>query len=138
MDEGAGQFGDYCLNTTSCCPCSFYSRLIQQVVLFNTYHPRHWHPTSTIGNNNKIKVSKSLTGQPPPNDEVRDLLALPARLGGIALTNPTSAADVEFSASTKVSDPLKKAILQQNFEYPDVVVSEQVEAKGEVRRMKCE
>ena len=42
----------------------------------------------------RSKLIPALTGQPPPNDEVRDLLALPARLGGIALTNPTSAADV--------------------------------------------
>ena len=56
----------------------------------------------------RSKLIPALTGQPPPNDEVSDLLALPARLGGIALTNPTSAADVEFLASTRVSDPLKE------------------------------
>ena len=67
-----------------------------------------------------------------------DLLFLPTRLGGIALTNPTSVAEVEFSACTKVSDPLKDAILQQCFEYPGDVIHEQVEAKGEVHRMKCE
>lgn len=86
----------------------------------------------------RSKLIPALTGQPPPNDEMRDLLALPARLGGIALTNPTSAADVEFLSSTKVSDPLKQAILQQSFEYPDYVINEQVEAKGEVRSMKRE
>ena len=59
------------------------------------------------------KLIPALTDQRPPSDEMRDLLALPARLGGIALTNPTSVAEVEFSASTKVSDPLKDAILQQ-------------------------
>ena len=32
----------------------------------------------------------------------------------------------------------KKDILQQNFEYPDDVINEQVEAKGEVHRMKRE
>ena len=53
-----------------------------------------------------------------------DLLAFPARLGGIALTNPTSAAEVEFPASTKVSDPLKDAILQQCFEYPGNIIHE--------------
>ena len=73
-----------------------------------------------------------------PGDEMRDLLALPARLGGIALTNSTSIAEVEFSASTKVSDPLKDAILQQCFEYQGDVIHNQVEAKGEVCRMKRE
>ena len=67
-----------------------------------------------------------------------DLLALPARLGGIVLTNPTFTAEVEFSASTKISDPFKDAILQQCFEYLGDVIHEQVEAKGEVHRMKRE
>ena len=67
---------------------------------------------------------------------MHDLLALPARLGGMALTNPTSVADVEFSASRKVSNPLRNAILQQSFEYTGEVVHEQVEAKNEVHKMK--
>ena len=66
------------------------------------------------------------------------MLALPARLGGIALTNPTSATEVELSSSTKVSDPLKDAILRQCLEYPGNIIHEQAEAKGEVRRMKRE
>ena len=86
----------------------------------------------------RLKLIPALNGQLPPNDEVRDLLALPARLGGIALANSTSVADEEFSASIKVSDPLKNAILQQSFEYSDDVVYDQVEAKGEVRRSKRE
>ena len=48
-----------------------------------------------------------------PNDKVHDLLALPARLCSIALTNSTSAADVEFLASTKFSDRFNKAIPQK-------------------------
>jgi len=82
-----------------------------------------------------MKLIPALTGQPPPNDELRHLLALPARLGGIALTNPTSHADVEFSASTKISDP---AILQQSLEYSGDVGHDQVEAKGKVCKMKRE
>ena len=86
----------------------------------------------------RSKLIPALTGQPPPSDNIRDLLALPARLGGMALTNPTSAADEEFSASNRISGPLKNAILQQSFEYSDDVVNEQVEAKGEVQRTKRE
>ena len=80
------------------------------MVLSNLYHPRHWLPT--IENYNKIEGYLSAYS---PSDEMRDLLALPVRLGGIVLTNPTSAAEVEFSASTQVSDPLKDAILRQCF-----------------------
>lgn len=86
----------------------------------------------------RSRLIPALTGQPPPNDELRDLLALPAGLGGMALTNPTSAADIEFYASSKVSDPLKNAILRQSFEYPGDVVYHQVEAKRDVRRLKHE
>ena len=86
----------------------------------------------------RSKLIPALTGQPPPSDDMRDLLALPARLGGMALTDPTSAADVEFSASSRISKPLKDAIIQQSFEYPGDVVYEQVEAKHEVQRLKRE
>ena len=86
----------------------------------------------------RLKLIPVLTGQPPPNDAVRRLLALPARLGGIALSNPTTDADVDFLSSTKISDPLKNAILQQNLEYPVEVITEQVGARSEVHRMKRE
>ena len=48
---------------------------------------------------------------------MHDLLALPARLGGIASTNPTSV-----------------ATLQQSLEYPDDVVNEQVEAADSLKQ----
>ena len=67
-----------------------------------------------------------------------DLLALPTRLGGMALTKPISLAKVEFFASTKSSDPLKAVILQQSFEYPGDIVHEQVEAKNDIRKMNHE
>ena len=65
-------------------------------------------------------------------------LALPARLGGIALDNPTSRADLEFSASIKVTNPLKKAILQQNVEYSGDVVDEQVKAIADICKQKSD
>ena len=80
----------------------------------------------------------ALTGQPPPNDGLRDLFALPARLGGLALSNPVSSADDEYLASTKISDPLKCAILQQSFEYSDKIISLQCNAKSEIRKLKHE
>lgn len=59
----------------------------------------------------RSKFIPALTRQLPPNDKLRDLLALPARLGGIAITNPVTMADAEFLNSIKISDPLKCAIL---------------------------
>ncbi len=37
----------------------------------------------------RTNFAPALTNRSPPNDTERDLLAMPARLGGIALTNPT-------------------------------------------------
>ena len=105
------------------------------MVLSNTDHPRHWHPSSTFGNNNKIEAHPSTYWSTSPNDEIPDLLTLPARFGGMAPTNPTSLADLEYSASSKVSNALKNAILQQSFRYPRNVVHKQEEAKGEIRRI---
>ena len=86
----------------------------------------------------RTKLIPALTGQPPPDDEMRNLLALPARLGGIALPNPTCQADVEFFSSLKVTEPLKKAILKQSFEYAGDVVDDQMKAKDDVRKHKRE
>jgi len=69
---------------------------------------------------------------------MRNLLALPARLGGIALPNPTCQADVEFSSSLKVTEALKKAILKQSFEYAGDVVDDQMKAKDDVCKHKQE
>jgi len=80
----------------------------------------------------RTKLIPALTGQPPPDDEMQNLLALPARLGGIALPNPTCQADVEFSSSLTVTEPLKKAILRQSFEYAGDVVDDQMKAKDDV------
>ena len=84
----------------------------------------------------RTKLAPALTSRPPPNDTERELLALPARLGGIALSNPIQATDTEFLASTKITEPLKNAILQQNFQYTDEVVADQLKAKKDVYKMK--
>ena len=109
------------------------------MVISSTHHPWYWSPASIpIETIIRVKLIPAHTGQPPPNDAVRDLLALPARLGGIAITNPTSVADMEFTASTKITEPLKHAILQQSFVYLDEVIAEQLNAKSEVRKLKQE
>jgi len=71
----------------------------------------------------------ALTYRPPPNNTECDLLALPARLGAIALANPTQATDTEFLFSTKITETLKEAILQQDFQYTSKVVAHQLQAK---------
>ena len=45
------------------------------------------------------------------------MFALPTRLGGLGLPNPSKQCDLEFSASQAISGLLKESILQQRFEY---------------------
>ena len=59
------------------------------------------------------KFIPSLTGQPPPNDLIRDLLALPARLGGIAVCNPTKTADSEIEFTRQICEPLSYTLCNQ-------------------------
>ena len=86
----------------------------------------------------RTKLTPALKGRPPPNDLDCDLLALPARLGGIALVNPTQATDTDHLSSIKITEVLKDAILQQNFQYSGEVVVQQLEAKIEVQQLRRE
>ena len=52
-----------------------------------------------------------ITGQPAPNDVVRALLALPVRLGGLAIIDPTKTADAEYESSIRVTAPLVALIV---------------------------
>ena len=56
----------------------------------------------------------ALTGQPPPGQHMRDILALPARIGGLGLTNPTTSAKEQRAASQQISAPLVERIVNQD------------------------
>ena len=54
----------------------------------------------------------------------RDLLALPARLSGLGIINPSQDADVQYQASMKTTAPLVEKIVSQVHEtLDDAVVS---------------
>ena len=84
----------------------------------------------------RMKLIPKLTGQSPPCDNLWHLLSLLARLDGIALTNPMSTAEAEFSGSTKIIDPLKKAVIEQSLELPYVIIEIQMRSRNEVRKLK--
>ena len=56
----------------------------------------------------------ALTGQPPPGEHTREMLALPAHLGGSGLVNPTASANEQRAASQQISAPLVDRIYNQN------------------------
>ena len=56
----------------------------------------------------------ALTGQSPPGEYTRKLLALPARLGGLGLTNPTVSAKTQQNASQLICAPLVNRVINQD------------------------
>ena len=59
----------------------------------------------------------ALTGRDPCSEVERELLALPCRLGGLNIPNPTTICEFQFSASKKLSGPLASLILRQSDEF---------------------
>ena len=51
----------------------------------------------------RVKFIPALTGRYPPNDQVRNLLSLPPRHGGLVLTNPCSLSDSSYKAQQKMT-----------------------------------
>ena len=63
-------------------------------------------------------VQASLEGHYCTQGE-RELLALPVRMGGIGLTNPSQEAASEYVASANISGPFAQRIKSQVHEPPD-------------------
>ena len=59
----------------------------------------------------------TLTGQDMCNGDMRDLLALPVRLGGLGIVNPSKQATLHHNASEKITTPLTDLIFAQSQEY---------------------
>ena len=78
----------------------------------------------------------SLTGRAHPNDAVRDLIALPAILGGLGIINPTKLSQSEFNASALISTPLATLITAQCRGYSYECIVAQVTAKKEANNLR--
>ena len=86
----------------------------------------------------RTKFIPSLTGRAAPSDLERELLALPARLGGLGLLNPSHLSTTEYSASMKVTQPLVDRIIKQDERYGYEILQDQLSAKAEVHKSKQE
>ena len=75
----------------------------------------------------------ALTGRSGITDEERDLFALPCRLGGLGIPNPTKVVGKQYISSQRVSAPLTALILQQERTYPEGVTMEQAEIRSKVK-----
>ena len=59
------------------------------------------------------KLIPAITGRPPCSRDERTLLALPARLGGLGLADPTSIAIHEYDASREIIASMVQSIINQ-------------------------
>ena len=75
----------------------------------------------------------SLTGQNALSDDMRTLLSLPVRLGGLGIINPSLTSDYHFSSSVMITDPLVSLIRLQSFTYPVTAMTEILQRKVHVR-----
>jgi len=74
----------------------------------------------------------AITDHPPPSDTMRELLALPTRHGGIALTDPTRRSCAKYESSIKITSALTEAILSKDPDYSFAIMSMQITEKDEV------
>ena len=79
------------------------------------------------------KFLPALTGEAPCNDQVRCLLALPPRHGGLGITNPLTVAQTQHHTSATICQPLLEAILGQEGT-PTEVRALQRQLKNEQRK----
>ena len=77
----------------------------------------------------RLNLIPFLTGRPPPNNLVRDLLALPARFGGLGITNPTSLSSIESNSSLSIASHLSSLIASQCEDYSFECYEAQIDAK---------
>ena len=82
----------------------------------------------------RSRLIPALTSKAPPNDTGCELLALPARLGGLGIVNPIKLSSSEHQASINISAPLRDLILEQNHEYPFECLEAQSNAKRDVHK----
>ena len=84
----------------------------------------------------RTRLLPSLTGQNTCNDDMRDLLALPARLGGLGISNPCKQCSDHFHSSESITAPLTILILQQSHSYPEEVKEEQIKVQNSTRNQR--
>ncbi len=67
---------------------------------------------------------------------MRDLLALPVRLGGMGITNPVTASQHANEASVKITSPLVADIIAQD-QSKTLDIFKVIETKASVRQSNC-
>ena len=98
--------------------CSLHSWINMQMAISHADNTQHKPPLTSPRNDHSDRVAASANWRGPPGDLIRDLLALPARLGGISMPNPSKTSNKEYASSLLISEPLRDLILSKNPSYP--------------------
>ena len=76
---------------------------------------------------------QAITGRAGITGMERDLLALPTRLRGMGIPNPTETCNEKFMSSEHISAALAALILQQEKVHPSSAASEQTSIKNNIK-----
>ena len=79
-----------------------------------------------------------LTGQSSFNDTIRDLIALPACLDGLQITNSVTQAAKQHNTSCKVTAPLVNLIIDQSKDLSREALENQMQVKYDARQAGCQ
>ena len=82
----------------------------------------------------RLNLLPILTGKPGITDQERALLELPARLGGLGITNATKTAYVNHHNSVQLTRPLVQLIQQQMQQRSQAVRIEQASIKRDIKQ----
>ena len=119
-------------------PHAAYCALIQGLSIANGTSSREQRLKFSIYCNHlkipsETQLLPKLSGREAPNDLERCLFALPARLGGLNLTNPVSSSNIQYQDSLKITKSLVDLILSQSTEYPYEVLTNQITVKNDIK-----
>ena len=84
----------------------------------------------------RLHFIPSITGRDSVSDTERALFALPARLGGLAIPNPTVSASFEYSSSVNITALLVSCILSQCMDLPDSTFVDRKQAKATIHSLR--
>ena len=79
------------------------------------------------------KFLPSLTGQSPFSNTHRDLMAIPVRLGGLGIIDPSIWTTAHYCASQVITQPLTELIYKQSHSYTPEVRASQSKIKNSAR-----
>ena len=78
----------------------------------------------------------AITGKKSISSVDRELFTLPARLGGLNITNPTDTCSSEYNASSKITASLVALICQQSKHHTPDAINQLIRSKAEIRSEK--